>query len=134
MAVDVEVSLMKAKLEDIDKQLYLAQTDFTWQNQGCLNYICQVKDMVYKMERKLQKSKDNVEIIKELMKEWSKQPIFCRKDGKKDTLLMLEDRAARVAKKYNSIRKDGETIHNLLQVRVYSQMWQHCILSYIVPF
>ncbi|XP_053089780.1 dynein axonemal heavy chain 11 isoform X1 [Pangasianodon hypophthalmus] len=115
MAVDAEVSLMKAELEVIDKQLYQAETDLTWQDQGCLNYICQVKDMVYKMERKLQKSKDNVEMIKELMKGWSKQPIFCRKDSKKDTLLMLEDRAARVAKKYSSIRKDGETIHSLLQ-------------------
>lgn len=120
MAVDAEVSLMKAELEAIDEQLYRAETDFTWQDQGCLNYICQVRDMVCKIERKLQKSNDNVEMIRELMKGWSKQPIFCRKDSKKDTLLMLEDRAAIVAKKYSSIRKDGETIHSLLQVRVYS--------------
>ncbi|KAK3551295.1 hypothetical protein QTP70_013939, partial [Hemibagrus guttatus] len=115
MAVDAEVSLMKAEVEAIDKQLYRAETDLTWQDQGCFSYICQVKDMVYKMERKLQKTRDNVEMIKELMKGWSKQPIFCRKDCKKDTLLMLEDRAARVEKKYSSIRKDGETIHSLLQ-------------------
>lgn len=122
MAVDAEVSLMKVELEAIDKQLYWAETDLTWQDQGCLTYIGQLKDMVYKMERKLQKSRDNVEIIKELMKGWSKQPMFCRKDNKKDTLLMLEDRAARVAKKYSSIRKDGETIHHLLQVGVHSQV------------
>ncbi|XP_053483492.1 dynein axonemal heavy chain 11 isoform X4 [Ictalurus furcatus] len=115
MAVDAEISLMKAELEAIDKQLYRAETDLTWQDQGCLSYICQVKDMVYNMERKFQKSRDNVEMIKELMKGWSKQPIFCRKDSKKDTLLVLEDRAASVAKKYSSIRKDGETIHSLLQ-------------------
>ncbi|XP_058249288.1 dynein axonemal heavy chain 11 [Hemibagrus wyckioides] len=115
MAVDAEVSLMKAEVEAIDMQLYRAETDLTWQDQGCFSYICQVKDMVYKMERKLQKTRDNVEMIKELMKGWSKQPIFCRKDCKKDTLLMMEDRAARVEKKYSSIRKDGETIHSLLQ-------------------
>lgn len=124
MAVDVEVSLMKAELVAIDKQLNRAETDFTWQDHGCLNYICQVKDMVYKMERKLQKSKDNVELIKELMQGWSRQPIFCRKDSKKDTLFMLEDRAARVAKKYSSIRNDGESIHSLLQVGVYLQVLQ----------
>lgn len=132
---------MKAELETIDEHLYLAQTDLTWQNQGCLEYICQVKDIVYKMERKLQKSKDNVEIIKGLMKGWSKQPVFCRKDSKKDTLLMLEDRAAQVAKKYGSIRKDGETIHNLLQVGEYSPIWMaalyfklHCsfLIKYLV--
>lgn len=133
MAVDAEVSLMKAELEDIDKQLHRAETDLTWQDQGCLNYICQVKDMVYKIERKLQKSRDNVEMIKELIKGWSKQPIFCRKDNKKDTLLTLEDRAARVAKKYTSIKKDGETIHSLLQVGVYSQAWELHSLCCIVP-
>lgn len=123
-AVAAEASLMKTELEATDEQLYRAETDFTWQDEGCLNYICQVKDMVYKIERKLQKSKDNVETIKELMKGWSTQPIFCRKDNKKDTLLMLEDRAASVAKKYSSIRTDGETIHSLLQVGVYPLVWQ----------
>lgn len=133
MAVDAEISLMKAELEAIDKQLYRAETDLTWQDQGCLSYICQVKDMVYNMERKFQKSRDNVEMIKELMKGWSKQPVFCRKDSKKDTLLVLEDRAASVAKKYSSIRKDGETIHSLLQVGVYSYVGQFYSVCYIVP-
>lgn len=133
MAVDAEISLMKAELEAIDKQLYRAETDLTWQDQGCLSYICQVKDMVYNMECKFQKSRDNVEMIKELMKGWSKQPVFCRKDSKKDTLLVLEDRAASVAKKYSSIRKDGETIHSLLQVGVYSYVGQFYSVCYIVP-
>lgn len=122
MAVDAEVLLMKVELDAIDKQLYRAETDLTWQDQGCLTYICQVKDIMYKMERKLQKSRDNVGMIKEMMKGWSLQPVFCRRDSKKDTLLMLEDRATRVAKKYSSIRKDGETIHSLLQVGVYLEL------------
>ncbi|XP_072536739.1 dynein axonemal heavy chain 11 [Salminus brasiliensis] len=114
-AVDVEVSLMKVELEAVDQLLYQAETEITWQHQGCWSYICQAKDTVYRLERRLQRAKDNVETIQELMKGWSRQAVFCRKDNKKDALLMLEDRAARVRKRYHSIRRDGETIHNLLQ-------------------
>uniref|UniRef100_A0AAR2IKN0 AAA+ ATPase domain-containing protein n=1 Tax=Pygocentrus nattereri TaxID=42514 RepID=A0AAR2IKN0_PYGNA len=114
-AVDVEVSLMKVDLEAIDQQLHGAETELTWQHQGCWSYISQVMDTVCRLERRIQRAKDNVEMIQELMKGWSKQPMFCRKDSKKDTLLMLEDRAGRVAKRYSSIRRDGETIHLLLQ-------------------
>ncbi|KAL7886390.1 hypothetical protein AOLI_G00041110 [Acnodon oligacanthus] len=114
-ALDVEVSLMKADLEVIDQQLHRAETELTWQHQGCWRYISQVMDMVCRMERRIQRAKDNVEMIQDLMKGWSKQPMFCRKDSKKDTLLMLEDRAGRVAKRYSNIRRDGETIHRLLQ-------------------
>ncbi|KAL6489651.1 hypothetical protein MHYP_G00033920 [Metynnis hypsauchen] len=114
-AVDVEVSLMTADLVAIDQQLHRAETELTWQHQGCWSYISQVMDRVCRLERRIQRAKDNVEMIQELMKGWSKQPMFCRKDSKKDTLLMLEDRAGRVAKRYSSVRRDGETIHRLLQ-------------------
>ncbi|XP_062848433.1 dynein axonemal heavy chain 11 [Trichomycterus rosablanca] len=114
-AADVEALLMKTELEAIDLQLYRAETDLTWQDKSCWGYVCHLKDTVFKMERRLQKSRDNIETVQELMKSWSKQPVFCRKDGKKEALLMLEDRAARVGKKYSSLRNDGETVHSLLQ-------------------
>ncbi|XP_076826869.1 dynein axonemal heavy chain 11 [Brachyhypopomus gauderio] len=133
-AVDVEASLLKAELEAIDEQLHRAETELTWQDEQCWDYICRAKDTVHNLERRLQKSRDNVEVIQELMKGWSKQSMFCRKDNKKDSLLMLEDRTARVARKYSSIRNDGETIHRLLQEnkRLYaadngSEAWQQYV-------
>lgn len=42
--------------------------------------------------------------------------MFDRKEGKKDTLLTLEDRAERLDKFYSLIRSSGEKIHFLLKV------------------
>lgn len=115
--LEVEAPLMNKELETIDQQLHRAETELTWQDPRSWDYICILKDTIYQIERRLQKTKDNAEVMKVLLNGWSKQPMFCRKDNKKDTLLQLEDRAARVAKSYNNLRKDGETIHKLLQVR-----------------
>lgn len=115
--LEVEAPLMKEEMETVDQQIHRAETEFTWQDQNCWNYICTLKDTVYRLERRLQKTKDNIEMMEVLMNGWSKQPMFCRKDHKKESSLQLDDRSARVAKCYSNLRKDGETIHNLLQVR-----------------
>lgn len=115
--LEVEAPLMKKEMETLDRQIHRAETELTWQDQNCWNYICTLKDTVYQLERRLQKTKDNIEIIEVLMNGWSKQTMFCRKDHKKEAPLQLDDRAGRLAKCYSNFRKDGETIHNLLQVR-----------------
>lgn len=114
--LEVEAPLIKEEMEIVDRQLHQAESELTWQSQNSWDYICTLQDTVYQLERRLQKTKDNIEMIDVLMSGWSKQPMFCRKDLKKDSILQLEDRAGRVAKSYNNLRKDGETIHNLLQV------------------
>ncbi|KAA0703060.1 Dynein beta chain, ciliary [Triplophysa tibetana] len=135
--LEVEAPLMRKELETIDQQLHRAETKLTWQDPRCWDYICILKDTIYQIERRLQKTKDNAEVMKVLMSGWSKQPMFCRKDNKKDKLLQLEDRAARVAKRYNNLRKDGEIIHKLLQENMVlfgvdgsSDMW-NVYLEYV---
>ncbi len=108
---------MKEEMKTVDQQIHRAETELTWQDQNCWNYICTLKDTVCRLERRLQKTKDNIEMMEVLMNGWHKQPMFCRKDHKKESSLQLDDRAARLAKYYSNLRKDGETIHNLLQVR-----------------
>ncbi|KAI2655454.1 Dynein axonemal heavy chain 11 [Labeo rohita] len=113
--LEVEAPLIKVEIENVDRQINRAETELTWQDQTCWNYICTLNDTVYQLERRLQKTKDNVEMMEVLMNGWSKQPMFCRKDHKKESTLQLDDRAGRVAKTYNNLRKDAEAIHNLLQ-------------------
>ncbi|XP_073516352.1 dynein axonemal heavy chain 9 isoform X1 [Phyllobates terribilis] len=48
------------------------------------------------------------------MKTWV-LPIFERKDGKRETLLNLDDRSERLEKRYNLIRESGTKIHQLVQ-------------------
>lgn len=49
------------------------------------------------------------------MRLWT-SPVFDRKEGKKDTLLSLEDRAERLDRFYNLVQSSGEKIHFLLKV------------------
>lgn len=82
---------------------------------GIWEYIQDVRDAVHDLEKRLQRTKDNVEEIHSIMKNWI-HPIFERKDGKKDTLLNLEDKQECLEKIYGQIRTSGAKIHYLLKV------------------
>ncbi|KAJ8288109.1 hypothetical protein COCON_G00007680 [Conger conger] len=113
--LEVELPLIKAELAGIDGQLHVAEAELTWQDQRCWDYITAMKEAVQDLERRVQKTKDNVEAIQTLMKRWSDQVMFCRKDNKKDTQLMLDDRVDRLAKRYSAIQRDGQLIHRLTE-------------------
>lgn len=79
-------------------------------------YIKDVLDKVHGLEKRLQKSKDNVEQIQKLMSSWSKTPLFERMEGKHTTLLNLTDREDRLRKRYDDITQAGIKIHSLIEV------------------
>lgn len=82
---------------------------------GIWEYIQRVRDMVRELESSLQRTKDNVDEIQAIMRTWV-TPIFERREGKRDSLLNLEDRAERLEKCYGHIRDSGVKIHALVQV------------------
>lgn len=82
---------------------------------GIWEYIQDVREMVHDLEQRLQRTKDNVEEIQTIMKTWT-TPVFERKEGKKDTLLNLEDKTERLERTYGRIRASGTKIHLLLKV------------------
>lgn len=73
-------------------------------------------DAVHDLERRTQKAKNNVEEIQTIVRSWG-SPIFERKDGKKESLLNLEDCKDRLEKRYGLVRESGLRIHSLLKVR-----------------
>lgn len=116
--LEVELPLIRAELVSVDLQLTRAETDLTWQDQDCWSFISTTKDMVHDLVSRVSRTKENCEAIQSMMKGWSKQAMFCRKDNKKGSLIQLEDRGDRVNKIYRSIKKDGESIHKLVQVHM----------------
>ncbi|KAM7371234.1 hypothetical protein PAMP_010722 [Pampus punctatissimus] len=112
--IDVEHPLVQGQLRDIDTQLQKAEESLNWNSQGIWEYIQEVRDSVCDLESRLQRTKDNVEEIQSCMRSWA-CPMFDRKEGKKDTLLSLEDRAERLDRFYTLIRSSGEKIHFLLK-------------------
>ncbi|CAH1639911.1 unnamed protein product [Spodoptera littoralis] len=83
----VEFDLVEDEIKAIDQRIEMAQNKLNWNS--------------------------NVE-IKETMKDWSVQPLFERKEGKKDTLMNLEDRPDRKDKRYNDIISTANRINELL--------------------
>ncbi|XP_051263753.1 dynein axonemal heavy chain 11 isoform X2 [Dicentrarchus labrax] len=129
--LEVELPLIRAELESIDLQLTRAECDLTWQDPDCWSFISTTKDLVYDLVCRVSRAKENCEVIQLMMKGWSKQSMFCRKDNKKGSLIQLEDREDRVNKKYSSMKKDGDSIHKLVQENMVlfhadptSEAWQ----------
>ncbi|XP_069552287.1 dynein axonemal heavy chain 11 [Brachyistius frenatus] len=129
--LEVELPLITAELESIDLQLTRAETILTWQDQDCWNFISTTKHLVQDLVRRVSRAKENCDTIQSVMKAWSKQTMFCRKDNKRGSLIQLDDRGDCVSKKYSSMKKDGDFIHELVQENLVlfhadpaSEAWQ----------
>ena len=70
------------------------------------DYIERLHRLVHSLEARVQQTQDNIEQIQNIMSVWSKVALFERSDGKKDTLLCIEDRSEHVQRRYVQ-QKDG---------------------------
>ncbi|KAM3614782.1 uncharacterized protein V6R79_018954 [Siganus canaliculatus] len=113
--LQVELPLIRPEMDSIDHQLTRAESKLTWQDLDCWTFISTTKDQVHDLVCRVTKAKENCEAIQSMMKEWSKQAMFCRKDNKKSLLIYLEDREDRVSKKCSIMKRDGDMIRKLVQ-------------------
>lgn len=114
--LEVEYPLIKDDMAAIDEQLKEAEERYTWNSGDCWDYIVQAKSVVYDLERRLQKSKDNITTMQQIMNSWAEQALFSRKENKKESLINLEDKNERLSKKYKSIQEDGCKLRSLAEV------------------
>ncbi|XP_061574307.1 dynein axonemal heavy chain 11 [Cololabis saira] len=113
--LEVELPLIKKELEAIDLQLRNTETSLTWQDMDCWSFIRTTEHLAHDLACRLRRTKENCDAIQSVMKRWGKQIMFSRKDNKKGSLLQLDDRADCVSKRYSAIKKDGDSIHQLVQ-------------------
>ncbi|XP_057356823.1 dynein axonemal heavy chain 9 isoform X5 [Manis pentadactyla] len=112
--LEVEFPLVEKELQNIDLCLKAAEETLNWQMEGIWDYVSQITNSIHDLEQRIQKTKDNVEEIQNIMKTWV-SPIFKRKDGKKECLLSMDDQHDRVQKSYSLIKESGLKIHALIQ-------------------
>ncbi|KAL6475225.1 hypothetical protein MHYP_G00162650 [Metynnis hypsauchen] len=112
--LEVEFPLIQSQLRNIDLQLKEAEDAINWTSKGIWEYIQDVREAVHDLEKRLQRTKDNVDEIQSIMKTWA-NPIFERKEGKKDNLLSLEDKIEHLERTYSQIHTSGSKIHLLLK-------------------
>ena len=65
-------------------------------NLGTWEYIEQLSKIVKDLEERVNKSHKNIGEIQNTANSWVLQPIFMRKDGRRDALLNLEDKTDRL--------------------------------------
>ncbi|XP_053153093.1 dynein axonemal heavy chain 9 isoform X3 [Hemicordylus capensis] len=112
--LEVEYPLVQGQLQDIDIQLKEAEETLNWKTEGLWDRVSRVVDSVRDLEQRIQKTKDNIDNIQNIMKSWV-SPIFERKDGKRENLLNLDDQHERLDKHYRHITDSGHKIHFLIE-------------------
>ncbi|KFW03432.1 Dynein heavy chain 9, axonemal, partial [Fulmarus glacialis] len=112
--LEVEYPLIQGQLRDIDLKLKEAEETLNWNMEGVWDHISMVMDGVHDLEQRIQKAKNNVEEIQATVQSWV-SPIFERKDGKRESLLNLEDCQDRLERRYSLVRESGQRIHSLVK-------------------
>ncbi|NWH56161.1 DYH9 protein, partial [Geococcyx californianus] len=112
--LEVEYPLVQGHLRDIDLKLKEAGETLNWKMDGVCDHISIVMNDVHDLEQRIQKAKNNVEEIQIIVQSWV-SPIFERKDGKKESLLSLEDCQSHLERRYSLVRESGQRIHVLLK-------------------
>ncbi|TGZ69565.1 hypothetical protein CRM22_003672 [Opisthorchis felineus] len=131
----VEVALISQEMAAFDKTIKQAETTICWNSANAWEYIQSTRDIIHDLQRRVVEAEENVQKIRSIMSTWSKTPLFERKDGKRDTLLGLDDRADRCRKRYEEIEEAGkrvvsllETNRNLLKADENSSSWDRYVL------
>lgn len=79
-----------------------------------MDYLIELRNPVQNLQTRVRHTQNNLQTIKNLMISWTKVPLFERKDGKKDTVLSLDERYDRITKRYNDIESAAVKIHSLV--------------------
>ncbi|XP_048222854.1 dynein axonemal heavy chain 17 [Perognathus longimembris pacificus] len=112
--MDVEFPLIKSELEEIDVRLSSAETTLFWNGEGVFEYIREMREILHNLQNRMQRAKQNVEGIIQAMRDWSTNPLFERKDNKKEALLDLDGRVVNLNKRYTAVKEAGVKIQGML--------------------
>ncbi|NWI70492.1 DYH17 protein, partial [Todus mexicanus] len=111
----VELPLVSWELNAVDEKLASAETILFWHHEGVMEYIQEMRQLLYDLRTRIQKAKLNVESITQLMEECSATPLFERKDNKDAALLDLDGRANTFTKRCAAIRAAGVKIQTMVK-------------------
>jgi len=108
------VPLIENEMKNIDAELENGEKNLKWKSQNIDEYINNIRLKVSDLETRLQKSKLNLEKIKQLMNTWQGNPLFKRFEAK-STLLQLDDKQLRLDNRYKEIKDIGNKITDLIK-------------------
>ncbi|XP_018327462.1 dynein beta chain, ciliary [Agrilus planipennis] len=113
-AKDFEYQLIKQELQEIDSLIDIGQSSLTWISNDILPYIMKFHELVGKLQGHIQKSQDNLNQIRNIFLPFIREPLFQRKDGKKENLLSINDCEEKSSKREMEIKKIVKEIEALI--------------------
>ncbi|NXL59531.1 DYH17 protein, partial [Chordeiles acutipennis] len=126
----VELPLVAEELSALDKRLAIAEHTLYWHHEGVMEYIREMREILYDLQTRVQKAKLNLENITQLMEECSATPLFERKDNKETALLDLDGRANTFSKRCAAVTDTGVRIQEMVEENALlfkadksSQLW-----------
>ncbi|OXU27164.1 hypothetical protein TSAR_014516 [Trichomalopsis sarcophagae] len=95
----VEFNLIDMEIARIDSLIQRGQEELRWNSEGLLEYMSELGSLVEDLYKRVKVTQANVEKIRNIIEPWTRMPLIERKDRRKNTLLSLEERGERVAKR-----------------------------------
>lgn len=76
-----------------------------------MDYLLEIRKPVERLQARMHKTQQNLSEIRSIMSVWTRVPLFERKDGKKDSVLCLDERVDRITKRYAEIESASKVVH-----------------------
>lgn len=127
---EVELKLIQQEIDLIDGLIDRGCNELNWNSAGNLklnnshyldtilsfptditDYLNSLRKPVQCLYERMQKIQQNLADIKTVMTSWVRSPLFVRKDGRKDTVLSLDERQERTRTRYKEIEDTAKKIH-----------------------
>ncbi|XP_061390860.1 dynein beta chain, ciliary isoform X1 [Musca vetustissima] len=110
----VELKMIEKEIRQIDDLVEVGINELVWNSEDILTYLNKLRQPVAALQNRMDHTQGNLKQIRDIMSVWVRQPLFERRDGKKDAVLCIDERPDRTAKRYAEIQEASEKIHELL--------------------
>uniref|UniRef100_A0A1A9WGW3 Uncharacterized protein n=1 Tax=Glossina brevipalpis TaxID=37001 RepID=A0A1A9WGW3_9MUSC len=110
----VELKLIESEIQQIDDLVEIGIQQLVWVSEDITSYLDKLRQPVAALQNRVNLTQGNLKSIRSIMSAWVKQPLFERRDGKKDAVLCIDERPDRTAKRYAEIQLASDEIHRLL--------------------
>ncbi|VEN40996.1 unnamed protein product, partial [Callosobruchus maculatus] len=112
---EVEFDLIENDILKINKMVHIGEKDLNWESADIWTYLTDLHQLVGNLHTNLQKCQDNLQTIKNILVPFARQPLFERKDGKKEAFLDIENKDEILNKRKIDLTNASVEVRRLLE-------------------
>ncbi|KAJ8925640.1 hypothetical protein NQ315_009485 [Exocentrus adspersus] len=109
-----EYALIRNEMEQVNEMLNEVTDVYTW-NTNDPDIVTKIFERVKEITDRVKQAQGNVKNLFNSIQGWALQPLYERKDGKKENLICLEDRQERLQKRYDTIKACSNELERVIE-------------------